>query len=100
MPIASNAARAIPGPATPLRRHFSLQQSSRTAKPVTLADHLERIEAHGVRLTFARHGPIVTQDDPADQVYRIVSGTVRVCRYMPDGRRYIVDFLLPGDLMG
>src|SRR5262249_52387022 len=36
----------------------------------------------------------------ADQIYRIVGGTVRLCRYMPDGRRYIVDFLLPGDLMG
>ena len=100
MPIALNAARSIPASAPPLRRYFPLQPSNRTAKAVTLADHLERIEAHGVRLSFARNEPIFAQDDPADQVYRIISGTVRVCRYMPDGRRYIVDFLLPGDLMG
>ena len=67
---------------------------------MTLADYLGRIQAHGARLHFVRNEPIFNQDDPADQVYRIVSGTVRLCRYMPDGRRYIVDFLLPGDLMG
>jgi CRP/FNR family nitrogen fixation transcriptional regulator len=68
--------------------------------PVTLADQLERIDAHGAKLQFTRNEPIFNQDDPADQVFRIISGTVRLCRYMPDGRRYIVDFLLPGDLMG
>jgi len=68
--------------------------------PVTLADQLERIDAHGAKLQFTRNEPIFNQDDPADQVFRIISGTVRLCRYMPDGRRYIVDFLLPGDVMG
>ena len=70
------------------------------AEPPTLADYLGRIQAHGAKLHFARNAPIFNQDDPADQVYRIVSGIVRLCRYMPDGRRYIVDFLLPGELMG
>jgi CRP/FNR family nitrogen fixation transcriptional regulator len=69
-------------------------------QPAGLADTLDRIQSHGVKLQFARNEPIFNQDDPADQVYRIIGGTVRLCRYMPDGRRHIVDFLLPGDLMG
>jgi len=97
MPIALSAVRTTP-PAD--KRYFFRQPAGKMPEPVTLADYLDRIQAHGARLQFARNEPIFNQDDPAEQVYRIVSGTVRLCRYMPDGRRYIVDFLLPGDLMG
>jgi CRP-like cAMP-binding protein len=39
-------------------------------------------------------------NDPADDVYRLVGGAARKCSIMADGRRAIVDFLLPGDLFG
>jgi len=68
--------------------------------PVTLADHLQAIQSYGARQHYRRNEAIFNQDDPADQVYRIVDGTARLCRHMPDGRRCIVDFLLPGDVMG
>lgn len=97
MPIALSAVRTTP-PAD--KRYFFRQPAGKMPEPVTLADYLDRIQANGARLQFARNEPIFNQDDPAEQVYRIVSGTVRLCRYMPDGRRYIMDFLLPGDLMG
>lgn len=97
MPIALSTARTA---SATFQRYLFAQTSNRGAEPVTLADYLGRIQANGARLHFARNEPIFNQDDPADQVYRIVSGTVRLCRYMPDGRRYIVDFFLPGDLMG
>ena len=42
------------------------------------------------------HGP----DDPAQHWYRLVSGVARKCALLPDGRRQIVDFLLPGDFFG
>jgi len=99
MPIALSAARSIPVAHTH-KRYFLQPRSQKIPAPVTLADMLGRIESHGTKLQFVRNEPIFNQDDPADQVYRIVSGTVRLCRYMPDGRRYIMDFLLPGDLMG
>jgi len=101
MPIVLSTARAPISVAA--QKHFSMPQSApggMPAAPVTLTDHLHRIQDHGARLHFIRNETIFNQDDPADQVYRIISGTVRLCRYMPDGRRYIVDFLLPGDLMG
>jgi len=99
LPIALSSARAPVATATYRSYAFS-RPSGRMPEPVTLADTLERLQAHGARQSFARNEPIFSQDDPADQVYRIASGIVRLCRYMPDGRRYIVDFLLPGDLMG
>jgi CRP/FNR family nitrogen fixation transcriptional regulator len=68
--------------------------------PITLTDYLRRIQDFGARLHFHRNEVIFNQDDAADHFYRILSGTVRLCRYMPDGRRYIVDFNLPGDVIG
>ncbi len=102
MPIVLSAARAATIPAAAYNRFCAPppSQDNAAAAPVTLTDHLHRIQGHGARMYFTRNETVFNQDDPADQVYRILSGTVRLCRYMPDGRRYIVDFLLPGDLMG
>lgn len=102
MPIALSTARAAPISAAAYKQFFMPQPSpdDALAAPVTLTGYLQRIQDHGARLHFTRNETIFNQDDPADQVYRILSGTVRLCRYMPDGRRYIVDFLVPGDLMG
>ncbi|HWY62413.1 MAG TPA: cyclic nucleotide-binding domain-containing protein [Rhizomicrobium sp.] len=66
----------------------------------TLPDHLQAIQSYGARQHYQRNETVFNQGDPADQVYRIVDGTVRLCRHLPDGRRYIMDFLLPGDVMG
>jgi len=100
MPIALSTARAAPISAAAYKRFFTPHPAQDEAAPVTLTDYLQRIQDHGARLHFARNETIFNQDDPAEQVYRILSGTVRLCRYMPDGRRYILDFLVPGDLMG
>jgi len=100
LPIAISTARSTPASSAAINRRFFSRPPGGMPAPVTLADQLERIDAHGAKLQFTRNEPIFNQDDPADQVFRIISGTVRLCRYMPDGRRYIVDFLLPGDLMG
>ena len=43
---------------------------------------------------------IYQQEDPADYWYRVVGGAARKGAIMPDGRRHIVSFLLPGDLFG
>ncbi|HWY63437.1 MAG TPA: cyclic nucleotide-binding domain-containing protein [Rhizomicrobium sp.] len=68
--------------------------------PATLNDHLRSIQKFGVRLRFRRNEPIFDGGDPVDRVYKILSGTVRLCRHMADGRRHVIDFLLAGDLMG
>ena len=53
--------------------------------------------------TLRRYGAderIYRQDESADYWYRLVGGAARKCTQISDGRRQIVDFLLPGDLFG
>lgn len=101
MPITLSAARSNSSSAHVFDHLFSadIPHAEKTV-PVTLTDYLNKISNFGARQQFDRNETIFNQDDTAENVYRILSGTVRLCRYMPDGRRYIVDFLMPGDLMG
>lgn len=38
--------------------------------------------------------------DPQDHWYALMAGAARTCAISPEGRRQIVEFLLPGDLFG
>lgn len=43
---------------------------------------------------------LFTQDEPADSVFNISEGMVRLYKLLPDGRRQIVGFALAGDFLG
>ena len=58
------------------------------------------IERMGRPTSFARNMQIYRQTEPADYVYKLISGTVRTCRLFIDGRRQIAAFYLPGDFLG
>jgi CRP/FNR family nitrogen fixation transcriptional regulator len=60
----------------------------------------DMIDTMGISMKFNRNGEIFGENEPADYVYRIVSGAVRTCKLMSDGRRQIGAFYLPGDLFG
>lgn len=40
------------------------------------------------------------EGDPADSVFEIREGVLRLCRLLADGRRAIIGFLFPGDMLG
>lgn len=40
------------------------------------------------------------ESDPAESLYSVVEGTMRICKLMPDGRRQITGFLTEGDFLG
>ena len=61
---------------------------------------LIELEAMSERRSFAAREAIATQGDPAEVIYNITGGAVRVYKLLPDGRRQIVGFLLPGDFLG
>ena len=63
-------------------------------------DVLVALEGIGARRSFARDGEIYAEDDPADCWYKVVSGTVRICKLMADGRRHIAEFCYAGDCFG
>ncbi len=54
----------------------------------------------GARARFERNAEIFGEDEPAEYIYRVVSGAVRTMRFSSDGRRQIMAFHLPGDIFG
>jgi CRP/FNR family transcriptional regulator len=64
------------------------------------AAELTQLEGLAEDARFAERETMLFQGDPAASVYNVTGGTVRLYRLLPDGRRQIVGFLLPGDFLG
>jgi CRP/FNR family nitrogen fixation transcriptional regulator len=58
------------------------------------------LELLGVPMSFARNAEIYGEEEPADYLYKVVSGTVRTYKVLNDGRRQIGAFYFPGDIFG
>jgi CRP/FNR family transcriptional regulator len=43
---------------------------------------------------------IIHEGDPAENLFNVVSGAVKLYKLLPDGRRQITGFLFPGDFLG
>jgi CRP/FNR family transcriptional regulator, nitrogen fixation regulation protein len=83
-------------------------------RQASCADHLTRrlvssaeaeafnllIDRLGVSVSFAPKTRIFHENDPAESVYKVVTGSVCTCKILSDGRRQIVAFYLPGDSFG
>jgi CRP-like cAMP-binding protein len=61
---------------------------------------LRSLDALAVSVRCSRGQEICSSSRPADYWYRVVSGSARRCVIRSDGRRQIVDLLLPGDFFG
>jgi CRP/FNR family transcriptional regulator, nitrogen fixation regulation protein len=68
--------------------------------PVTPSKPADAIELMGALMPFARNAEIFGENEPADYLYKVVSGTVRTYKVLVDGRRQIGAFHLPGDIFG
>jgi CRP/FNR family transcriptional regulator, nitrogen fixation regulation protein len=51
-------------------------------------------------MSFTRDEEIYGDAEPADYLYKVVSGAVRMYKILSDGRRQIGAFYLPGDIFG
>src|SRR5262249_61405898 len=61
---------------------------------------LESMHLMGAVLSYKRNTEIFGEDEPADYVYKVVSGSVRTYKILSDGRRHVCGFYLPGDCFG
>jgi CRP/FNR family transcriptional regulator len=61
---------------------------------------LRRLEEGAEVVRFEAGATLVRQGDPASHLFNITKGVVRVYALLADGRRQIVGFLFPGDLLG
>jgi CRP-like cAMP-binding protein len=58
------------------------------------------LEMMGATMSFPRNAEIYGENEPADYLYKVISGTVRTSKILDDGRRQIGEFYLPGDIFG
>ena len=63
-------------------------------------DALLALEQIGSRRSFMRDQEIYAEGDPSDCWYKVMSGTVRICKLLADGRRQIAEFCFGGDCFG
>ena len=63
-------------------------------------DLIELIRVLGQTATMKRDETLFCEGDSTDAVYVILSGTVRCCKVLADGRRQIIGFYQAGDLLG
>ena len=80
----------------------SMRSPSAAGRPTTVLSEMDArmLERIGTRITVTRDHTIFFEEDPANTIYQVVSGALRTSRVMPDGRRYVIDFLFPGDFAG
>jgi CRP/FNR family transcriptional regulator, nitrogen fixation regulation protein len=88
---------------TMISRTSPRQSTNHVARPVPAANAGtlgSSIEMMGAPMPFARNAEIYGENEPADYLYKVVSGAVRTYKVLNDGRRQIGSFYLPGDIFG
>jgi len=78
--------------------HLEIDDDQRGAP--SLALYLRQLHPSSTRQHFGRNEIMFQEGDRAERVYRVISGTVRLCRHAANGTRHIADFVLPGELIG
>jgi CRP/FNR family nitrogen fixation transcriptional regulator len=68
--------------------------------PTALRGEPESFLPSSVPMNFGRNAEIFAEGEKAGYVYKLVSGVIRVSKLLPDGRRQISAFHLPGDMFG
>jgi hypothetical protein len=82
--------RAAPVP-TPVNR----------SRITAMADSLgQSMDLMGATMAYRRNSEIFSENEPAEYLYKVISGSVRTYKILHDGRRQIGGFYLPGDIFG
>jgi CRP/FNR family nitrogen fixation transcriptional regulator len=86
---------AIRRPATPI--HTISPAAGGTCNNEALDQSMQLM---GAVMAYPRNFEIFGENEPADYLYKVVSGSVRTSKILSDGRRQIGGFYLPGDIFG
>jgi CRP-like cAMP-binding protein len=86
-----------------LNRNITIRHTSNLIGKLThvegsaLADELGLM---GAKMTYGRNEEIFGEGEPAEYLYKVVSGAVRTSKILNDGRRQVNAFYMPGDFFG
>ena len=84
----------------PMITRSATQQPATRTTPVRVGGLGSSVEMMGAPMPFSRNAEIYGENEPADYLYRVISGAVRTYKVLSDGRRQIGGFYLPGDIFG
>jgi CRP/FNR family nitrogen fixation transcriptional regulator len=90
--LTSHAGTLCPPPAAWLSA-----DSKKFGAPVGADEDARALQSIATKVRFARNQAIFREGDTHQNAYKVVSGVVRLCRHLADGRRQIVQFLFPSD---
>jgi CRP/FNR family transcriptional regulator, nitrogen fixation regulation protein len=87
--------------AIPAVRTGSFERPAMQVPPLA-ADHVlgGPIDLMGAPMSFPRNAELYGESEPADYLYKVVSGTVRTYKVLTDGRRQVGGFYVAGDIFG
>ncbi len=60
----------------------------------------QSMQLMGAMMAYPRNSEIFGENEPADYLYKVLSGSVRTYKILNDGRRQIGGFYLAGDVFG
>lgn len=63
-------------------------------------DELDELGRHATPLSLPANGVLARTGQPCRHAYSVTDGMLRLARTLHDGRRQVVDFMLPGDFIG
>src|SRR5215472_285425 len=83
-------------------RRMSTGRSVNASRPDALSTGSlsQSMQLMGATMTYPRDSEIFGENEPADYLYKVLSGTVRTYKILSDGRRQVGGFYLPGDIFG
>src|SRR5271169_5754683 len=85
----------------PIARRTEAALTQHSRPPAINADSLSQsMHLMGATIAYPRNSEIFGEDEPADYLYKVVSGSVRTYKILSDGRRQVGGFYLPGDVFG
>src|SRR6266542_3168252 len=58
------------------------------------------LDLMGARMSYARNVEVYGEGEPAEYLYKVISGAVRISKLLDDGRRQVTAFHLPGEIFG
>jgi CRP/FNR family transcriptional regulator, nitrogen fixation regulation protein len=79
---------------------YTSTAASRVPAAVAMRGTANMPAGASTRRTFAKGDELFAEGDRAECFYKVVSGTVRTCKLLSDGRRQIDAFHVPGDMFG
>lgn len=76
------------------------QVRQRTMCAALDADEQRHVTELMTNAELPAHATVFHEADPADYVYNVTDGALKLVKMLPDGRQQITGFLFPGDFLG